>query len=143
MSKSIVKLACGVLIMLITIASASACTTEMAEPEYANQIVETALQTMNDGDYTTHMELFTPEIQSAVTEADFEEALQIIKDTIGDYIDKEFWKTETENIYTVVYYKANYSQEPEDVIVTAYFEKIEGEVYIAGFWLDSPKLRGE
>lgn len=138
MLKSIVKLACGVLIMLIIIVGASACA---SEPDYANQIVETALQSMSDGDYAKHMGLFSPEVQGEISEADFNTINQQIKSVIGDYIDKEFWKTETEYGYTAVYYKANFSEEPEDVIVTVYFEKIDGEVYIAGFLLDSPKLR--
>ncbi|MCK4368852.1 MAG: DUF3887 domain-containing protein [Dehalococcoidales bacterium] len=143
MSKSMVKVACGVLIMLITIAGASACATEMAEPDYANQIVESALQGMSDGDYAKFTEYFSPAAQSAMDETTFDEASQLIKSLIGDYIDKEFWKAEEDGEYTIVYYKANFSQEPADVIVTVYFEEIDGEMYISGFLLDSPKLRGE
>jgi hypothetical protein len=142
MSKSIVKLACGVLIMLITIAGVSACTT-MPEPDYANQMTESALQSMSDGDYAEYIANFSPDARSSLAEADFDEATQLIKSLIGDYIDKEFWKTEKEDEYTVVYYKANFTEEPADVIITAYFTEIDGEMYIAGFWLNSPKLRGE
>jgi hypothetical protein len=143
MSRSIVKLAGGVLIMLITIAGVSACTTEMVEPDYANQMTESALQSMSDGDYAEYIENFSPDARSSVTEADFDEASQLIKSLIGDYIDKEFWKTGEEGEYTIVYYKANFTDEPADVIVTVYFTEVDGEMYIAGFWLNSPKLRGE
>jgi hypothetical protein len=142
MSKSIVKLACGVLIMLIAIAGVSACTT-MVEPDYANQMTESALQGMSDGDFTKYIENFSPAAQSSVTEADFDEATQLIKSLIGDYIDKEFWKTGEEDEYTIVYYKANFTEEPADVIITVYFTEVDGEMYIAGFWLNSPRLRGE
>jgi hypothetical protein len=142
MPKSIVKLACGVLIMLITIAGVSACT-PMVEPDYANQMTESALQGMSDGDYAGYIENFSPDAQSSLAEADFDEASQLIKSLVGDYIDKEFWKTEEEDGYTVVYYKANFTEEPADVIITVYFTEVDGEMYIAGFWLNSPKLRGE
>jgi len=142
MSKPIVKVACGVLIMLITIAGVSACTA-MTEPDYANQMTESALQSMSDGDYAEYIENFSLDAQSSVTEATFDEASQLIKSLIGDYIDKEFWKTEEEGEYTIVYYKANFTEEPADVTITVYFTEVDGEMYIAGFWLNSPKLRGE
>ncbi len=146
MSKSIVRAACGLLILLVVLAGLSACSTEMGEPDYANQITESALQGMSDGDYAKHMENFSPDFQSTVSEAQFGTGSQQIKSLIGDYIDKEFWYAETSGVYTVVYYRARFTDEPAGVTATFYFEEIEGEVYIAGFMLDSPKLlelRGE
>jgi hypothetical protein len=140
MSKLIVKLACGVLIMLITIAGASACTTETAEPEYANQMTESALQGVNNGDYAKFTEYFSPLSKALITEVAFSEKCQQVKSIIGDYIDKEFWKTGTEEGYTVVYYKARFSEEPEDVLVRVYFEEKDGGMYISDFELSSPKL---
>jgi len=113
----------------------------MGEPDYANQITESALQSMNACDYAAHLENYTPDAQSAVTEDNFTATCQQIKSIIGDYIDKEFWKAKTQNGYTVVDYKASFSEEPDGVTVSIYFEEIDGEMYIAGFWLDSPKLR--
>jgi len=132
MSKSIVRAACGLLIMLIAIAGVAACG-PMSEPDYASQITESALQSMSDGDYAKHMENFSPDFQSTVSEANFDTGSQTIKSLIGDYIDKEFWKAETSGVYTVVYYRARFTEEPAGVTATFYFEEIEGEVYIAGF----------
>jgi hypothetical protein len=139
MSKSIVRAACGLLILLVVIAGLAACG-PMSEPDYAVEIAESALQSLNDGDYAAHMANYTPDAQAAVTEAQFNTGCQEIKSLIGDYIDKEFWKAETQDSYTVVYYNANFSEEPDGVIVSIYFEEIDGEMYIAGFWLESPKL---
>ena len=139
MSKLIVKLACGVLIMLIAIVSASACAT--AEPEYANQMTESALQGISDGNYTKFTEYFSPTVKMLMTETAFYETSQQVTSLIGDYRDKEFWKVETtEDGYTAVYYKARFSDEPEDVIVRVYFEEKDGEMYISDFELSSPKL---
>jgi hypothetical protein len=140
MPKLIVKLACGVFIMLITIAGASACTAETAEPEYANQMTESALQGVNGGDYAKFTEYFSPLSKMLITETAFSETSQQVKSLIGDYIDKDFWKIETEEGYTAVYYKARFSEEPEDVIVRVYFEEIGEETYIYDFQLQSPKL---
>ncbi len=140
MSKSIVKAACGLLILLVVIVGSVSCGA-MSEPDYANAIAESALQSMNQCDYAAHAALYTPEAQATFTEDIFDTTCQQIKAIIGDYIDKEFWRAQTQDSYIVVDYLANFSEEPEDVTVSIYFEEIDGEMYIAGFWLDSPKLR--
>ncbi len=145
MSKPIVRAACGLLTLLIVIAGLVSCG-PMSEPDYANEIAESALQSLSACDYAAHMALFSPEIQSAITEAEFDVICQQTKDVIGDYIDKEFLRAENEKGYTVVDYKADFSEEPDGVTFSIYFEEIDGEMYIVGFWPDSPKLselRGE
>lgn len=139
MSKSIVKAACGLLILSVVIVGLVGCKA-MEEPEYADEMTESALVSMSNCDYAAHMEQFTPDAQAAINEADFNTSCQAIKAVIGDYIDKEFSKAETQNSYVVVYYTARYSEEPDDVEITVYFKEIDGEMYIAGFWLSSPKL---
>ena len=137
MTRSIIKVACAVLIMLIIIAGASACTTKTID-----EIAEIALQAWDDCDYDTFLEYYTPADRSLLTKDEFDEVCRLLQETIGEYIDKEFWKTEedVEQGHTIVYYKANYSDEPEDVIVTFYFEEVDGRNYIAHLWFDSPKL---
>jgi hypothetical protein len=140
MSKLIVRAACGLLILLVVIAGLAACS-PMSEPEYASQMTESTAQGMSDGDYAAFTQYLTPEIKDALTEDDFNQVSQLIKDAIGDYIDKEFWKAQPSGDDTLVQYKARYTEEPEDVIIKALFTEIEGEIYISGFLFDSPKLR--
>jgi hypothetical protein len=141
MSKSILRVFCGLLILSVIIGGSVSCSAK-SEPDYADAITESALQSMSDCDYATHVALYSPEAQDTFTEGDFDTSCTQIKALIGDYIDKEFWRTQTQDGYTVVEYKANFSEEPESVTISVYFEEIDGEMYIAGFWLDSPKLRG-
>jgi hypothetical protein len=141
MSKSIVKAACGLLILSIVIVGLAGCSNELTEPDYADEIAETALQTMNECDYEAHMGLYSSEVQEAITEDIFNASCQQIKAIIGDYIDKEYLETSDYSGYILVQYQANFSEEPEGVTISVYFEEIDGEIYIAGFALDSPKLR--
>ncbi len=154
MTKSIVKVACGVLILLMVIGGASACA-----PKTTDQITEAALQAMSNGDFETFLEYFTPADRSLLTEAEFDENCRVLQEIIGDYIDNEYWKTEeAEEGYTIVYYKAHFSDEPADVTVVFYFEEVAysperllqrghwrniqyEETYIAGLWFDSPKIQ--
>ena len=131
--------------MLATMTATSACTqkpeTEYTEPEYTAAITESILQAVNEGNYAQYAERFTEEMKQAATEAAFAEVNTVLKATIGDYVAKEFWKTEVQGHYTTVYYKAKFTKEPEDVTVRVVFQEIEGEIYVAGLWFDSPKLR--
>lgn len=140
MSKSIIKAACGLLILLVIVAGLAACGS-MEEPDYAGLMTETSLQGMSDCDYDAFTRYLSAEARATVILPEFEASCQEIKDIIGDYIDKEFSKAEIQNSYVVVYYTASYSDEPDDVTITVYFQEIDEEMYIAGLWLDSPKLR--
>jgi hypothetical protein len=133
MPRSIVKLACGVLIMLIAIAGVSACATETAEPDYANQITENILLAMNEGDYAQFSEHFDEAMKNSLPEATFQETVSQIREAIGDYVSKTFWKVQTEDGYTAVYYKAKFTLEDE-VTVKVVFLETEGKVYVSGLW---------
>jgi hypothetical protein len=132
MSRSMVKLACGVLIMLIIMVSASACA---AEPDYANQMTEDILLAMNENDYAKFSEHFDEAMKSALPEATFQQNTSQIKEAIGEYVSKTFWKTATEDGYTAVYYKAKFTLEDE-ITVKVVFLETEGKVYVSGLWLE-------
>ena len=109
--------------------------------EYADPITENILLGMNEGNYTKYSEHFDQTMKNAMSEAVFNETNAIIKSKIGDYVSKEFWKAESKDQFTIAYYKAKFTQEPEDVIVKVVFQEIVGEMNVSGLWLDSPKLR--
>jgi hypothetical protein len=109
--------------------------------EYADPITENILLAMNKGNYTKYSGHFDQTMKNAMPEAVFNETNALIKSKIGDYVSKEFWKVESKDQFTIVYYKAKFTQEPEDVIVKVVFQEIVGEIKVSGLWLDSPKLR--
>ncbi|NQE04579.1 hypothetical protein C5S32_01800 [ANME-1 cluster archaeon GoMg1] len=109
--------------------------------EYADPITENILLAMNEGNYTKYSEHFDQTMKNAMSEAVFNETNAIIKSKIGDYVSNEFWNVESKDQYTIAYYKAKFTQEPEDVIVKVVFQEIMGEMNVSGLWLDSPKLR--
>jgi len=109
--------------------------------EYADPITENILLAMNEGNYTKYSGHFDQTMKNAMPEAVFNETNAMIKSKIGDYVSKEFRKVESKHQFTIVYYKAKFTQEPEDVIVKVVFQEIVGEMKVSGLWLDSPKLR--
>lgn len=143
MSKKLLLIICGVVITLAVTLAMCACTPEASyvEPEYAPPIAEGILLGINEADYASYSEHFNEDMKSVVTETTFMDLRAQLQDKIGSYVAREFWKTEEQGGYTVVYYKAEFTEEPEDVIVRVVVEEIEGEIYVAGLWFDSPKLR--
>ena len=109
--------------------------------KYADPITENILLAMNEDNHTKYSEHFDQTMKNAMPEAVFNETNAMIKSKIGDYVSNEFWKVESKHQYTIVYYKAKFTQEPEDVIVKVVFQEIVGEIKVSGLWLDSPKLR--
>ena len=109
--------------------------------KYADSITENILLGMNGNNYTKYSEHFDQTMKNAMPEAVFIETNTLIKSKIGDYVSKEFWKVESKGPYTIVYYKAKFTDEPEDVIVKVVFQEIMEEMKVSGLWLDSPSLR--
>jgi len=110
---------------------------------YADQITEDILLAMNEDDYTKYSDNFDQTMRNAIPGAVFNETNAMIKSKIGDYVSKEFQKAEGKDQYTIVYYNARFTDEPDDVTVKVVFQEINGEMKVSGLWLDSPKLRGK
>lgn len=139
---TLVRAGYGILAMIVVMVALVACG-GASEPDYANDIAENILTAINDDNYDQYSEFFTAEMKDKMPEVAVREINSVIKLEIGAYESKEFWKTENAGLYTSVFYKARFTKEPDGVIVKVVFQKIAGKVYVAGLWLDSPKLRGD
>jgi hypothetical protein len=146
MLKMVVKATGVALLAIAGITVISACASQgqvdvSQVRSYADPITENILMAINTGDYVKYSEHFDDTMKSALPEAVFQQTNAIIKAKIGEYVSKEFWKIETQNQYTIVYYKARFTQESGDVTVQVVFHEVSGQNLVSGLWLDSPNLR--
>jgi len=146
MRNKITVLTMAVLLLLLAGLSGCAAQSSVAGKEAtirnrADQITENILQAMNNADYTRYSESFDEPMKRALPEEKFFEVNEAIKAKIGTYLTKEFVNMETQGIYTIVLYKVRFSDEPEGVIVRSVFSGPAENIYVSGFWLDSPNLR--
>jgi Protein of unknown function (DUF3887) len=118
-------------------------TTAGGEPAYAPAIVDNLLQALNKDDYTAYTKDFDSAMKSAMPETVFEQTRAMIQDRIGEYVSRKYTDTQTQDGYTVVFYKAKFSKEPADVTMKFVFQESGGNALISGLWFDSPKLRGQ
>lgn len=107
---------------------------------YADPIAENILIAINESNYTKFSKDMDAAMKSAMTETVFQQTVNLIKSKVGNYISKEFSKAELQGNYTVMYYKAKYTEENE-VTVKVVFSEVGTTHYVTGLWFDSPKLR--
>lgn len=138
------KLAISVM-FLINLFIISGCLAQQPQQSevnnFADPLTENILLAMNEDNYPRFSRDFDEKMKSEFNETQFKNTIPVIKSKIGNYVSKEFMSVENQSGYTVVTYKAKFTQEPGDVIVRSVFSDINGQKYISGFWLDSPKLR--
>lgn len=142
MLKPAIRITLAAILMLGLVVPTAACAAK-PEPAYAGPITENILIGMNEDDYAMFSKCFDEDMKAAFPSD--EPILPDIKAIIGYYVpeSKEFWKVTTSGIYTTVFYKAEFTEETEDVVVRMVFREIGGEMYVSGLWFDSPKLRGQ
>ena len=145
MQKRTIRIIFGAIIIFGLVTLASGCTDNAIDVSqvqgYADPITEEILLALNDGNHAKYCEHFDQTMKGATTEDIFSQTNSLIKAKIGDYVSKEFWKIEEQEVYIIVYYKTKFTKETGDVVVKVVFQEIEDEMYVSGLWFDSPKLR--
>ncbi|MCM0648001.1 DUF3887 domain-containing protein [Clostridium swellfunianum] len=132
-----------VLVMLLTLLAGCGQKTKTNEAEvkaYSDTILESILIASNKDDYSSYSKDFSDKMKSALTETNFKQQNKLIKDKIGNFESKQFVKTQANGDYTVAIYKAKYSNEPKDVMVTITFKNGDETHKVEGLFITSPKL---
>lgn len=113
-----------------------------ATKTYADPMTENMLLAMNEDNYARFSQDFDGQMKNTLNETQYNNTIPAIKAKIGNYLSKEFVAAENKDGYTMVMYKAKFSEESGDVTVRSIFSEKNGKRYVSGLWLDSPKLRG-
>lgn len=111
--------------------------------QYADPITENILVAMNEDNYSRFSQDFDEQMKSGLNEIQYYNTIPAIKGKIGEYISKEIFSVENKDQFIVVTYKTKFSGESDVVIVRSVLSDRNGKKYISGFWIDSPKLRGQ
>jgi hypothetical protein len=112
------------------------------EPAYAGAIAEDILQAMNSGDYASFSQYFDDVMKKTIPEDTFRQYRAVYHDRIGTYESKTYWETTIQDRSQIVEYKARFTQEPADVIVSIAFTQVDGQVRVSWLYFMSPKVRG-
>lgn len=129
--------------VLLAAALLAGCGTK--EPDYAGPMTENILSGIEQKDYTMFSRDFDDAMKAALPEDAFNSLVDLLSSKIGSYQSKSFGDaTETTQSgvdMTVVIYKAKYTNETEDVLVTVTFSGKESSKKVSGLLFNSPKLR--
>ena len=129
----------SLLVILLTIlggaiackSSPSSTTDESAIRAYADPATEMILQGMSENNLAKYTEYGNSEFKAAVTQEMLDEAATQMSGQLGAYVSKEFLKTEEQDGYTIVHYKAKYSK--GEVGIRMVFDKNH---LVAGQWFE-------
>ena len=90
--------------------SPSSTPTESDIRAYADPATETTLQGLSENNLAKYTQYANSEFKAAVTQEILDETAPQINSQFGAYLSKEFLKTEEQDGYTIVHYKAKYSK---------------------------------
>ncbi len=111
--------------------SPSSTPDESAIRAYANPATETTLQGLSENNLAKYTQYANPEFKAAVTQEILLKTATQINSQLGTYVSKEFLKTEEQDGYTIVHYKAKYSK--GEVGIRMVFDKNH---LVAGQWFE-------
>lgn len=123
------------------------CGIKEADVPYANDMAENLLQGLNQNDYAMFSRDFSDTMKTAIDETAFAAMVEQLSAAIGTYESKTFYQAadskQNDVVYTIVVYKAKYTDEEDDVLVTVTFSGEDDNKVVDGLFFNSPKLRGE
>jgi hypothetical protein len=142
---------CFALLLLMLMVAAvpllAGCGKQMAEADvdYAAPMVDNLLVGIKDRDLQVFSKDMGSKMIAAFTQASFDSLADTLSTKIGDYQSRAFASARVtksgETEFTVVIYKAKYSSETDDVLITVSFGEEEGAKKITGLYFNSPNLR--
>ncbi len=104
---------------------------ERAIRAYADPATETTLQGLSENNLAKYTQYANSEFKAAVTQEILDKTVTQINSQLGAYVSKEFLKTEEQDGYTIVHYKAKYSK--GEVGIRMVFDKNH---LVAGQWFE-------
>lgn len=103
-------------------------------------MVEDILTGIKEENYSKFSQNFDATMKEKLNEAAFKDLTSMLKNKIGNFISKEYWKSEKSGTYTRTFYNAKYDNETENVIVTVVFSEKDNKDYVSGLFFSSPNL---
>lgn len=106
----------------------------------ADPVVENLMQGLNEENYKKFSQDFDDTMKKSLSETAFKATNDLVKQKIGNYVSKSFWKTQKDGKYTVFFYKCKFDNEPGEVLATISIDLTGSKPLVGGFYLNSPKL---
>jgi len=141
------KYCLGILLLMVIL---SGCSSEKLPADqvqkYSDPMAENILTALSSEDYAQLSKNFDDQMKgssSSLNANNYQKTIADIRGKIGGYVakSKQFVSAEKKDGFITVTYNAKFENEPKNVVVRSVFSEKEGQFYISGFWLDSPKLQ--
>lgn len=124
-----------VLTVLISTVFYSAC---FASPQdatdFSNDVTENMLLAINENQFPTASQFFDDKMKKQLNKKTFLSNAAKITDFFGPYITKELLRTESQEPYTILIYKAKFAKDDNVTIKTVLVNDAD-KFLISGFWV--------
>jgi hypothetical protein len=130
------KLILPVILVVLSVTILAGCgqsTTSQAstEPDYARAITETTLQGLSERDLAKYTEYGNQGFRAAVTHEILDATAVPLNQQLGTFESVEYLSTEEQDEYTIVHYRAKYSQGETGVRMV-----FDRDHLVAGQWFE-------
>lgn len=134
------------IVMLVSLLAGCGQKTKINTEEiksFSEPLLENILVAADKDDYSSYSKDFSGKMKEAVNESNFKAQNKLIKEKIGNYESKQFVDAQAQGNYISAIYKAKYSDEPKDVMISITFNKDDETHKVEGLRMVSPKLTGK
>ena len=145
MKKNVFAMLLAICMLSVSLAGCGSKGITESDVRYAGPMIDNVLAGIKDKNYAEFSRDFGDKVKDAITETSFNSLSDLLANKIGEYQSKNFGQaanTTQDNIsYMVVVYKAKYTKESGDVLITMTFGDSNGVKKIEGLTFNSPNLR--
>lgn len=139
-----IKVLAAALIAAVVFSFAGCSSLSETDVSYAGPMLDNVLTGIKDNNYAEFTKDMDDAMKKALPEDTFHSMVATFQEKIGDYQSKTFGAaapaTENNVAYTKVIYKAKYTKETGDVLITISFTDSNGTKKVSGLLFSSPNL---
>ncbi|WP_196604296.1 DUF3887 domain-containing protein [Pectinatus haikarae] len=124
-----------ILVLMLTVFNLTLCSAEATDVKtFSDGVTEELLIGINDGQYPAAAKFFDAKMEDALNKKRFTAEAKKTKKMFGQYISKEYMRSESKESYKIIDYKAKFTKDDNVTVRTVLTEDGSGFL-IAGFWI--------
>jgi len=121
-------------VLLSTIFYSACFASSQDATDFSNDVTENMLLAINENQFPTASQFFDDKMKKAWNKKTFLSDAAQIKNFFGPYISKELLRTESQDPYTILIYKAKFAKD-DNVTVKTVLVNDADKFLISGYWV--------
>lgn len=131
-------------LLLVSFFAAPVVAIEVNPEELRIQATETLqgiLAGLSEGDYGKYTEHFAKSLKGEVDRDTFLQIQRNMQRKLGKFNSQEYLGFYSRGGNVIALFKARFTKEKDDVLISLVLERVKGNPVVAGIWFDAPSLQ--